>query len=228
MAPEPSKFKAILDSKWTWIGGGIGALGIIYYYHKSSSAAAAAATSANTTAADTTSTDTTDSSGYGYDSQYSPIDDSGIAAYGVTPTPYYSDTGYTTTTVTPTISTNNQWAQAAETNLVNAGYDSATAAAAIGKYLLGAELTAAQVGVVQAAIGLTGQPPTPIAIHTAPAATVKYTVRKPPPGTKFVEDSKYKDTWEIWPDGTNHYVSPADYIFLGSPKRSGSVRIQKP
>jgi len=217
MAPqEVNKFKAILDSKWTWIGGGIGALGIIYYYHKSNAASAATGTSTDTTE---TTTDTTDSSGYGYDSAYSPIDDSGIAAYGVTPSQYYNDgnASYTGTTQPQAITNNNQWAQAAEINLINAGYDGTAAAAAIGKYLLGSELSSNQTGIVQAAIGLTGQPPKPVALHNAPAT--KYTVRKPPPGTKFVSDAaKHHTMWELWPDGTNHYVNQADYAFLGRPK----------
>lgn len=57
--------------------------------------------------------------------------------------------------------TNAQWAADAEAALSSAGgYDATTVAAALGKYLTGGTVTADQATIVQAALGLEGNPPT--------------------------------------------------------------------
>lgn len=55
--------------------------------------------------------------------------------------------------------TNAQWAQAAINQLTSEGYDAQTVSAALGAYLAGQAVTAAQQTIVQAAIGIEGYPP---------------------------------------------------------------------
>lgn len=57
--------------------------------------------------------------------------------------------------------TNAQWSQAAISQLTSEGYDSQTVSAALGAYITGNNLTAAQVPIVQAAIAIEGYPPVP-------------------------------------------------------------------
>lgn len=61
---------------------------------------------------------------------------------------------------TPTYTTNGQWAQAAETYLVQTvGADANTVAAALGKYVTGQPVTGAQDVVIEQAIAFVGYPP---------------------------------------------------------------------
>lgn len=75
------------------------------------------------------------------------------------------------------ITTNAAWAQAAENYLTeNGGYDAGTVAAALGIYITGSTLSAAQQAIVEAAIAFEGYPPTagasgyPPALHTSASA----------------------------------------------------------
>lgn len=127
------------------VGAGAG----FYIIKKRSSAAASTATTTD----DTTDGSATDTGAYG---DYSAA--SGTAV-GVTP-------GLADSTVTPT---NASWATTAEGTLTNFGYDPATVALALGKYLLGNDLTTTQMEIVQAAIGQEGYPPVGVpAPHVTP------------------------------------------------------------
>jgi hypothetical protein len=57
--------------------------------------------------------------------------------------------------------TNAQWSEAAMSALSSAGYNPMTVLAALGKYLIGGNLTADEVTIVTAAIGAEGYPPVP-------------------------------------------------------------------
>lgn len=180
MAPnEVNKVQEFFHNKWTWIGLGIGGIGVAYYFHKKSAAATTATSATGTTGTADTSGSAADSSYGAYDSGYSPLDYGsgyGYGAYGTTPSAYSYDptTGqyeYTGTLGVTAPSTNVQWTQEAESQLVADGYDGITVAAALGKYVLGAEMTQDQYAIVQAAIALVG--PTP---QTVPAPRVS-----PPP-----------------------------------------------
>lgn len=72
--------------------------------------------------------------------------------------------GYGTNPVTtpaPAITTNAQWAQAALGQLTSEGFQARTTAEALGAYELGREVTPAQQSIIQAAIGVEGEPPVP-------------------------------------------------------------------
>lgn len=150
-------------------GGGI----YLWYKHKSSSAAVTAPTGF----------------GYGYGAYGYGLTPEEMASEGLYPYGYggvpagygYGGIGVgvgspfpVTAPVTP-VTTNAEWAQAAEQQLENNGYDAATASAAIGKYITGGTVTADQESIVQAAIAFEGYPPQPGAnnyppnIHTGPA-----------------------------------------------------------
>jgi PASTA domain len=74
------------------------------------------------------------------------------------------------TVPTQLATTNAAWAQAAENYLTNEGqYDAATVAAALGIYITGSTLSAAQQSVVEAAIAFEGYPPVPGASGYPPA-----------------------------------------------------------
>lgn len=210
------KVDALFHNKWTWIGLGAGALGVVYYFHKS------AANAVDTTVPTTDTTGTTDSTDSSYgdyaDGGYSPIDSSSLGAYGTTPTAYQYDpsTGqydYVGTTVTgvSTPSNNQQWAQQAELQLSTAGYSPQTAAVAIGKYLLGYELTSDQLGVVQAAIGLIGPTPSPVpAPHVAPVTAPSTPTVKPLGTPKITKISSTKGKvvigWLPVPNATSYDI----------------------
>lgn len=180
-----NKVENFFHNKWTWIGLGIGGIAVAYYFHKKNQSAAANASTTTDTSTSNTSGDSTDSS-YGYDSGYSPID-SGTSAYGTVPSAYQYDptTGqyeYTGTLGVTAPSTNVQWSQMAESQLTADGYDPITVAAALGKYILGAEMTQDQYGIVQAAIALVG--PTPQAVPPAHVAPPPSQSSTPVTGTK--------------------------------------------
>jgi hypothetical protein len=81
---------------------------------------------------------------------------SGVGASDGLDSEYYPATA--TTSTSP--QTNSQWAQTAQQDLVNIGYDPETVAGAIGAYLGGIALTPTQVGIVQVALAEAGPPPT--------------------------------------------------------------------
>ncbi len=62
-------------------------------------------------------------------------------------------------TPTPTITTNAEWAQAAIKDLRGEGFQARSVAEALGGYELGREVTPAQRTIIQAAIGVEGEPP---------------------------------------------------------------------
>src|SRR5262249_7358264 len=122
---------------------------------------------------------------YGYGSEY---------AYGLTYEPYgygygpyglgsYGYGGFTPagggltnvgvqTPVPITATTNAQWSAAALGQLTSQGFDGTAVLAALGLYLVGGNLSAAQADIVRAAIAIEGYPPTasasgfPPGIHT--------------------------------------------------------------
>lgn len=197
MPEVENKVEAFFHSKWTWIGLGVGGIGVAYYFHKKNAAAAAAAATTSTTNA-TSATDTSGTSAdssYGYDSGYSPINSGGYGygAYGTTPSAYQYDptTGqyeYTGTLGVTAPSTNVEWTQEAESQLVADGYNGITVAAALGKYILGAEMSQDQYGIVQAAVALVG--PTPQAVP-APRVAPPATQTPAPPSSPIVGSPKY-------------------------------------
>jgi hypothetical protein len=158
-------------NKGTVVGITIGGFAIagfmIYRYEKKAKAAAAA-----TTAAQAASAYGYGSAAYaygygagatGYYGYGEPQNDYGYGASGgFYPQGYY---GYGTPepTGTPTgnvpATTNAQWAQAAINQLTSEGYDAQTVSAALGAYELGQPVTASQVSIIQAAIGIEGYPP---------------------------------------------------------------------
>jgi PASTA domain len=153
------------------VGGGL----YLWYKHKEN---AASASTANT------SPGATNAYGYGYGGYgYSnpafnepyiggEYGYGGLYGYGI-------GQGYGVGTSEPSlvpVTTNAEWAQAAESYLVNTGgYASGTVAGALGAYISGATLSASQQSVVEAAIAFQGYPPQegangyPPAMHTSTA-----------------------------------------------------------
>jgi hypothetical protein len=153
---------------------GVAGIGYFYIKHKENSTSTTASTTAPST--------------YGYGYGYGGYGYSNPAfnepyiggeygyggAYG-----YGIGEGYgvgSSTAPTALATTNAAWAQAAENYLTNSGgYDAGTVAAALGIYITGSTLTAAQQAVVEAAIAFEGYPPDagangyPPAMHTSTA-----------------------------------------------------------
>ena len=152
-------------NKGTAVGIGIGGVTVagylVYRQIKKGKQAAAAAAAAQ---------DAASSSGYGYGygmppGQFYGYGEPGAYGYGASggfPAGYY---GYGTPfpgqqPPGPTANaTNAQWDQAAIAQLTSDGYDSQTVAGALGAYLHGDTVTAAQQSIIQAAIGIEGYPP---------------------------------------------------------------------
>jgi hypothetical protein len=108
--------------------------------------------------------------GYGYGGAYGTTGIGGSGSgYG------YGGYGTTTPVGTTTYANNAAWAEAAETALTANGVNPATASAAIGKYLLGRNLTSDEANIIAQAIGFANYPPVPgasgypPAIHQGPA-----------------------------------------------------------
>lgn len=155
------------------VGAVVGVVGAFYLYEKHKNSAAS-----------TTATPGSYGYGYGYGGYgYSnpafnepyiggEYGYGGLYGYGI-------GEGYGVgSSVAPTqvVTTNAAWAQAAENYLTeNGGYDPATVAAALGIYITGSTLSAAQQAVVEAAIAFEGYPPIagasgyPPAMHTSAA-----------------------------------------------------------
>jgi len=182
--PHKGKGKKIagIDLKWWLIGGGATVAVIYVMYRRSQSSAAATTT---TTAVDpnidpNTGLPYTSSGTYG---DYS-------AASGVYPSQYgYTDqygnliTQGTPAQVVTAPTTNAAWFQAAEAYLTTTlGYDQATTAAALGKYLAGAQLTNAQLGIVQTALASQGYPP--VHVHDPVVIPPTGQTNQPPPTKK--------------------------------------------
>jgi hypothetical protein len=108
------------------------------------------------------------SAGYGYGySNY--IAEPEVYGYGLGYYGYGTSTG---TVVTPAVTTNAMWSQAAVTQLTNQGQNGETVQAALGVYLTGGQLTATQESIVQSAIAVEGYPPQPGANGYPPAMNV--------------------------------------------------------
>jgi LysM repeat protein len=124
--------------------------------------------------------------GYGAQGQLTPEElasEEGLEPYGYGGVYGYGAGGagvgvgspYPVTAPVVPVTTNAEWAQAAETELGNSGYDSTTSAAALGKYITGGAVTADQQSIIQSAIAFEGYPPQPGAnnyppnINTGPA-----------------------------------------------------------
>lgn len=178
-APNPPRKK--LDWKW-WAIGGVGVVAAVYWYSKKTKAAATtapisadtSATDSSTSGLDSTDLYGSDSSGY-YD--YSTGTYGGTAPY---PSPYGSPYGYPPGSTTYVPTTNAQWAQQAETLLVQENFDATQVAIALGKYLTGQALTSDQLSIVQAAIALEGEPPQSVPPpHTTPSTGQTATLMTP-------------------------------------------------
>jgi hypothetical protein len=159
------------------IGGIAGIAGLGYFWYKHKQSAATAATPAT--------------SAYGYGNQYgyggygynNPAFNEpyiggeygygGAYGYGIGEG-YGVGSPYPPNAPTQLATTNAAWAQAAEQYLSQTGgYDAGTVAAALGIYITGSTLSAAQQAVVEAAIAFEGYPPQsgangyPPAMHTS-------------------------------------------------------------
>jgi hypothetical protein len=175
----------------TFVLGGSAALVVfLWFRHRKNASASSSATSGTTpTDASAASTDPNaidPTTGVPYSQEYGStgVDPNTGLPYSQTPAGGYYDpnTGaYVSpgTSVpapsqpTATVTTNAEWAQAAESYLTaNAGVDMATLSAAIGKYLTARQLTTAEQGLVDQAIAFSGYPPVsgpggyPPAMHT--------------------------------------------------------------
>lgn len=176
-----------LNKKQLYIGGGlvVVVIGVAMYERSKKAAAAAAAAAAASTTSGTSDIDpaTGDVTGSPEDiaaleAQSSYANDT---AYG-----YSSggDVGSGTGTVQSGFTSNSQWAQAAETYLVQeSNADAATVAAALGAYITGSPVTTAQMTVIEQAIAFEGYPPQPGTNGYPPAIkTVTTTGGGSPPG----------------------------------------------
>lgn len=166
-------FKAI-TKKPMFLVGGVVVVGAVYLFQKRQKAATA----------NVVPTTTTDLTGQIDPSTGLPFSQEGGFA-GAFGSPYGGTSGFGTTgfgsnfpgsffsgpqnPIVNAPTTNGLWAQEVEATLTQFGYDPATVAAALGAYLLGNALTSAQLGIVQAAIGMQGPPPVAVpAPHMAP------------------------------------------------------------
>lgn len=168
-------FGSEVKKKNAIIGGVvIGGFGILYYIRQKKAAAAAAQAAADTAAGQADGSNVDPQTGYPYGS---PEDQAALAAMsgGILPTygGNYGGGSFNTnecvdqagnaypcgSTPPGTIQTNAQWAQAAESLMGSNGADAI--AAALGKYLTGAQITNDQLTNVQEAIGAEGYPPVP-------------------------------------------------------------------
>jgi PASTA domain len=156
------------------IGGIVGIGGLAYFWYKHKETAAAAATPA---ASASSGVYGYGYGGYGYQNPAfnepyigGEYGYGGLYGYGI-------GAGYGVGAPTAPVqvaTTNAAWAQAAENYLTTSGgYDPGTVAAALGIYITGSTLSAAQQAVVEAAIAFEGYPPQagangyPPAMHTS-------------------------------------------------------------
>lgn len=161
------------------VAAGVFALGYAWYKHNKSSSSVAANPATGTAAASSANsygygaygyggyTYSPNSYGYGYAALENALTGEEAYAYGYSAATGAGESG----TGAPT--TNAQWSQNAVTQLTAQGTNGATVQAALGVYLTGGQLTAAQQTVVQEAIAVEGYPPTagaggyPPAMNTA-------------------------------------------------------------
>lgn len=173
-----------IPKKQAAIGGALLAviLGVVWYRHRQAAAAANAGTTtaaaSGTTAAataatgltsdpyppDGTSGDPSDpnsvdpATGQTYGDEQAGYGGAGGYGYGDSGGGYY-DGGGSGQPVPTGYTSNAQWAQAAEQYLTGNGGNAETIGNALGKYITGADVTAAQQEIIEQAIAFTGYPP---------------------------------------------------------------------
>jgi hypothetical protein len=169
--------------------GGVGLVAVVYEVRKRKSAAAGstvtAANDPNSGGIDPATGYTYGSpedvaalqeSGSGYDSASSVSGNGQIIGYDDNGDPVYGSSGTVTANSGPgTYTSNAEWAQAYEAQVGSSGNDSV--AAALGKFLTGAQVSPDQVTIIQEAIASQGSPPVsgssgfPPSIRTTAPAT---------------------------------------------------------
>lgn len=174
--------------KWFLIVG-LGSVGVIAYvlWRKRQQGPAATAADDTTTAGTLEGQPCTDASGNPgvYDSSgVCQVSDSALGGYfagsgaggvsGTTP-PVPGTGGFTT---------NGQWTQQAEADMSNTGVDPGALAAALGAYIAGSPVTAAQHSLIDQAIAFEGYPPVAGPSGYPPAVKAQPIGTSPPPATK--------------------------------------------
>lgn len=215
LPPSPSRGKP--PNKKILYAGGIVAAGIVYWAYKKNKASASTVAS--------TDPNIDPATGQPYSSGYGTTGMGG--ASGATPSLYgYMDQfgnlitnpGTTTTVTHPT--TNGAWVQQASGYLISHGYDPLTVLTALGKYIAGgfggATVTDDQMGIIQAAIAVEGQPPEPVGNpHLAPPVG-----QTPPPGPTLPDGYYfYPPTASYWEVAGNvkHHLSPTGWTRANTP-----------
>ena len=146
---------------------------IVYERQKSATAATAAAAAATPPAAATTTGISSSSDPYpadgtvGNPSDLNSTDPATNQTYGDEQSGVYGYGGALTGgggstyagTVTGRYTSNSQWSQAAQNDLVNANHPAETAAAALGAYITGSPASSAQQSLIEQAIAFEGYPP---------------------------------------------------------------------
>ena len=172
-------------NRGTAIGVGIGGVTLtayLIYRHQKTAAASAAAATQSAQAASAYGYGSAYAYGYGQPpgGYYGYGEPGGYYGYGASgsfaPTGYYGyGTPINNTPPSTPVTTNAQWAQAAINQLQGDGYDPMTVSQTLGAYELGQPVTAANEGIVQAAIGIEGYPPQPGSNGYPPAINVQGT-----------------------------------------------------
>ena len=199
------------------------------------SAAAAAAVPADSSTGDDSTADTSDDGiyDYGYTSPSASSGGTGVSSSGQGIAYTDPSTGAVTTSGTATAfdpappdpsalgiptappTTNAQWYQAAEAQMVAEGFDATTSATALGYYLAGHALTSDQYAIVQSAIGAEGNPPvkvpTPVVATPAGPPKASTTSTQPPPAVSLGVRKAYTKTtnlltWQAVPRATEYRI----------------------
>ena len=165
---------------YVYAGAGVIAVAVIYAYWRSSRTTGTEVTGDEAAAEDTGTELGTDTAGSGFDY----VNGAGAYDYGTGssyPIYQYPNTSNTVTSTLPT--TDAEWARAAREELEGEGAESAQASSAIGNYLAGLCVSAAEADLVRRANAMLGHPPQhTYSIITCPAKPP--TTTPPPTGTK--------------------------------------------
>lgn len=166
----------------------VGILAYAWYRHQGSASSAT-----DTTTTDTTSYDSSidPATGVPYADEYGYSNGAGYSLGSVyDPSTGGTYTGGTSGTGVVQITTNAQWAQAAQSYLASiGGYDATAVAAALGAGLLGHYMTPDQVGIWNAAVAFEGNPP-----GGYPPLNTTPPVGQPPATTTLPAPSNFKTT----------------------------------
>jgi Fibronectin type III domain len=150
-----------VKKQYALVGGGIVVLivGVAYYRHLSAPQVPATPTTPTDAAYTDPTAGSTVPSGYQGDSGYYPSGGTPYAPYGydIYGNPIPAPTGLGNSTGTYT--TNVDWANAAESQLEQAGVSLTVSGTAISKVLAGLTVTSEQKNIFLEAVGLLGQPP---------------------------------------------------------------------